>query len=295
MQQEQASLNKKYQWLEMVEGLAVIGSFGGTIASIVFQQAVLASVPLSLSVMLNVVNRRLLFNSLNDQENAIAQTLEADSFVTQDQFTSIRNQLAQLQEKGVTLSRNQDQLNDAIAQIGQENNTTRHKIEQMIALASPPINSKTDAHNQMPSEDIQNLLSTQATINKTLQTLKQIDVYSQAIQLNPTAEAYYNRGLSYESLSEQQAAIGDYSAAIRLDSNYAEAYLRRGLAYIELGNKKEAIKDLRTAAKFYFAQGDIDKYQQAKELTKQLHELNSPTHTDASTRVIESLFAAASS
>lgn len=295
MQEQARPLNKQYQWLETVESFAVIGSVGGAIASVVSQQVIFASIPLSLSVMLNVVNRRLLLNSLNQShQSAIASTLQNSNFITQDKFTPIRNQLAQLQEKAVNLGRSQDNFNDAIAQIHQENSVTQDKIEQIKAQFGAQPTPKSDFKNE-PSSDIQQLIHEQANINKTLQILKEIEICSQDVQLNPNAVAHYKRGLSYESIAEKQAAVADYSAAISLDSNYAEAYYQRGLAYIELGNKKAAIKDLRAAAKSFFAQGDIEKYQQAKHLTKQLHDSTKLQASEPNVGVVKALFATASS
>lgn len=52
----QESLNTKDRpWLDIVETVSVVGS----IASIFINQAALASIPLSITVMLNVVNRRM--------------------------------------------------------------------------------------------------------------------------------------------------------------------------------------------------------------------------------------------
>jgi len=52
--QELKSDNK----LDIVETVSVIGSIGGAIASLVFNQVALASIPLSMSVALNLLNRR---------------------------------------------------------------------------------------------------------------------------------------------------------------------------------------------------------------------------------------------
>lgn len=56
-----------------------------------------------------------------------------------------------------------------------------------------------------------------------------ISDFSAAIRLNPAnAEAYFDRGLVYRQTGANEAAIADYTKAIRLSPNYAEAYNNRG-------------------------------------------------------------------
>jgi hypothetical protein len=50
--------------LEIAEIGSVIGSVGGTVASLITQQFFFASIPLSVSVSLNLLNRRQLLNSI---------------------------------------------------------------------------------------------------------------------------------------------------------------------------------------------------------------------------------------
>jgi tetratricopeptide (TPR) repeat protein len=74
--------------------------------------------------------------------------------------------------------------------------------------------------------------------------------YNQAIKLKPDyAEAYYNRGLTYNYQGNYTAAIADYNQAIKLKPDYAEAYNNRGLAYADQGNYTEAIADYNQAIK----------------------------------------------
>lgn len=85
------------------------------------------------------------------------------------------------------------------------------------------------------------------------------------------AEAYYNRGNTYNKLSNFTAAITDYTQAIRINSQYIYAYANRGASYQSLGKKQEALEDLQKAAKLFEDKGDtvnrqrilaqIDKFQ----------------------------------
>jgi hypothetical protein len=58
---EKQKFNNFY-WLDILETVSVIGYIGGSVASLVSQQVVFASLPLSLSVTLNLVNRGRLLN-----------------------------------------------------------------------------------------------------------------------------------------------------------------------------------------------------------------------------------------
>jgi tetratricopeptide (TPR) repeat protein len=59
--------------------------------------------------------------------------------------------------------------------------------------------------------------------------------YNKAIELDPeSAEAYYRRGMSYDSLGEFECAVEDYTEAIRLDPDYPEAYSFRATAHYML-------------------------------------------------------------
>ena len=46
-----------------------------------------------------------------------------------------------------------------------------------------------------------------------------------------------------------QRAIEDFDQAIKLDPKFAEAYWDRGKTYNELGNRQQALEDWKAAAK----------------------------------------------
>jgi len=73
---------------------------------------------------------------------------------------------------------------------------------------------------------------------------KAIADYSAAIRLDPNyAAAYSNRGLSYYYKYEFGKAIADHTEAIRLDPNDGRDYYNRGIAYEEIGDKAKAAAD----------------------------------------------------
>ncbi|MEM6753089.1 MAG: tetratricopeptide repeat-containing serine protease family protein [Cyanobacteria bacterium P01_C01_bin.38] len=77
-----------------------------------------------------------------------------------------------------------------------------------------------------------------------------IDDYTQAIKLNSNyEEAYLRRGYNYSLLNNYQKAIADYNTAIKINPNYEEAYIKRGNCYSNLRNVKGAIADYTQAIK----------------------------------------------
>ena len=66
--------------------------------------------------------------------------------------------------------------------------------------------------------------------------------YTEAIRLDPgDAEAYYNRGVIYAHKGDYDAAVADYTEAIRLDPGDATAYYNRGFDYGKIGDYPRAI------------------------------------------------------
>ena len=75
-------------------------------------------------------------------------------------------------------------------------------------------------------------------------------LFSQAIDQStandtPSAEAYYNRGLSYLTAANEVAAASDLSNALEIDAQMHDAYLARGIAERLLGNAQAAGRDFQ--------------------------------------------------
>lgn len=72
--------------------------------------------------------------------------------------------------------------------------------------------------------------------------------YTQAIRLNPRyAKAYFNRGNIFGMLKSYRAALADFTQAIRFNPRWAKPYGNRGLTYEFMRNRQAAIADYRTA------------------------------------------------
>lgn len=66
-----------------------------------------------------------------------------------------------------------------------------------------------------------------------------------------SARAHYNRGYLHMKRGELQAAIGDFTRALRVDPGYKRAYQNRAFTYMKLGAYPDAIRDVNTVIRFY--------------------------------------------
>ena len=90
--------------------------------------------------------------------------------------------------------------------------------------------------------------------------------YDAALRLKPDlAEAYINRGIAKAALNRHGDAIADYDQAIRSTPDYAEAYCKRGTAKAALGLNDEALEDFETALKLARNAGNAKIVAQAEQ------------------------------
>lgn len=71
--------------------------------------------------------------------------------------------------------------------------------------------------------------------------------FTKSIHLHPTAEAYYQRGLIFQSLDDPKRAVDEYDLAIDYDPGAPFAYLARAKAKQDLGDTTGARKDRENA------------------------------------------------
>ena len=76
---------------------------------------------------------------------------------------------------------------------------------------------------------------------------KAIELFSESIDLSPTAEAYTFRGWSLSMLGHFEEAITECKEAIKLDPDYGNPYNDIGTYLIDLGQSEEAIPWLKKA------------------------------------------------
>lgn len=84
--------------------------------------------------------------------------------------------------------------------------------------------------------------------------------YTAAIKQKPDyVDAYLNRGFSYEGKQDYENAIADYTRVIALDPKYAKAYYSRGRAYEAQGDLKQALAGYEEAAKLAPGNASVQK------------------------------------
>lgn len=76
-----------------------------------------------------------------------------------------------------------------------------------------------------------------------------LDLYDSILEIDSNnASASFNRGFVYlEYLQNYEAAIKEFTKAVESYPSYAQAYYNRGLCYESLENKEEALKNYNTA------------------------------------------------
>jgi tetratricopeptide (TPR) repeat protein len=95
--------------------------------------------------------------------------------------------------------------------------------------------------------------------------------YKQAIAINPQyAQAHLNLANELDDLNDVAGALANYDRAIMLKPNYALAYLNRGIMHERAGNRAQAVTDLRQAAKLFQSIGQIDRYNRAIKMIKDI-------------------------
>jgi tetratricopeptide (TPR) repeat protein len=75
--------------------------------------------------------------------------------------------------------------------------------------------------------------------------------YSDAIKADPrSADAYFNRGLSYEAIGSDRSALEDFTSVIRIGgTRTASAFERRATIYVRMGARDRAAADYERAMK----------------------------------------------
>ncbi|NJK83553.1 MAG: tetratricopeptide repeat protein [Saprospiraceae bacterium] len=76
-----------------------------------------------------------------------------------------------------------------------------------------------------------------------------IEDYSKAIQIRPSHDTYYNRGLCYYYLKDYKTAHKDFTMALNMQPQYSKALYYRGLVNYFTKEDQKAIEDLSAALK----------------------------------------------
>lgn len=255
---------------------AVVGAVGGSIAAVVTQQVTLAAIPLSASIVLNVVNRRQMMTQMMESQQGTQNAIAQMDRLSQQQISTIQKSVSELsQSQQKSFSQLSQQIQEQQTSFGELSERFGSVCTQVADLQKSSANLTKET--QQLQEATQSLQTQHQEMEAVVLEMREIQEISQKMVSNPdSAEFYFNRGLSHERIGDKNKAIEDYATAISLDPNFAPAYHHRGILGHEIGHRKKAIDDLRKASQLYFGQGDIENYEATKELSKNLYELRSP-------------------
>ncbi len=260
-QVETISNSQNYYWLDIAETTSVIVSIGSSIASLFFKEIFLVSIPFSVCVTLNLVNRnRILSLTTTTTNKSISEIAQQN----QDNHSNLSQKLTQLQQSN----------NNQLTRYQTDHKTLSQQLNKLHTDLNKRTHTLENEFNQIATK---------------IENLTQIESFTRSIKASPNlTEFYYLRGQSYQKMDNKEGAMEDYTKAIELDSSYALAFHNRGLLNADLGIKKAAVEDLRKAAKFYFEKGDLDNYQKTRNMSQNLHELNSASKNQDSEQVLAS-------
>ncbi|WP_241537605.1 hypothetical protein [Cyanobacterium aponinum] len=218
----------------------------GAIASIATANVAFASAGLTVGVGCNVFSRKQQYEGLVNAYNQQQETI---------------NELTQkIESNHVELNQT---LMDYKADLGTSMERLQHSIQELLN------SQKADIAQEIKRLDLQH-----QELNNVVSNLKEVENLSQELRNNAdSADFFYQRGVGYEKLGNITGAIEDYTEAIKRDGNMAKAYHKRGVLYLDSNMKQKAVDDLRKAALLYFEQGDIDSYHQAREMSRNIHDL----------------------
>jgi WD40 repeat protein len=191
------------RWLEIVEYLSIAGSIVGSVVAVAYQQILYAATPLSLSLLLNLVNRRRV-----DAPGASAKIVQINRQVSRD-IELLRQELSGLpnQVEVSNLQRGLGQLSQMMAQIQsevviqrQEINATNSNfqvlIEQLSSIKNPVSTSEPDISNSsairiFSAEVKQQIEALKAGLASVAASNESSELLSQALVSNVDLERFF--------------------------------------------------------------------------------------------------------
>lgn len=267
----------RIHWLNIAEIVTVTGSIGGSIACIWLQKFVYASIPLSASVVLNLLNRRRMIEAIARENQAIIV-----SKLEQSNNNNLENIQAEIQTQD---RENKSRYSDLAQKIKQLQNITDVELTERFQAED---NKITGISREVT--EIRNYLSQQNTLNQSLndsfsklterqsefdRVVREMRVLgndrSNIILEENTANSYYEKALVYQENGYYDRAKANYQQALQLKPNFAEVYHHRGLLYQEIGQNRQAHEDFKKASQLYFEKRDLNNYNLTRDLRQQAY------------------------
>jgi len=161
--------NDKYNWLFIVEYIAIAASFVGAIVAVISGQMIYGLTPLAISLLLNLINRRrvvqLLRRKINDrthieQLSRDIQTLRADvaqlkqpdsNQMSREELSAVVSTVEAINEKQKALRGSLTPLQSKLDELNQKF-TQRPELEQIETLAGIIVALK-QSIDQLPQPD----------------------------------------------------------------------------------------------------------------------------------------------
>ncbi|MBF2055882.1 MAG: tetratricopeptide repeat protein [Cyanobacterium sp. T60_A2020_053] len=220
----------------------------GAVVSAVMGNVVPLSVGATIGVGCNVFSRKQYHETLVDSFNRQEKTIDDLMAKLEENHQELSNSLVSFKaDFGNQLDNAKTKLNDSIIDV-----------------------------NDKLSAEVGRIDAQAKSINEVVNNLQQVENLSQELRVKPESASFlFARANSHYRLGNLAGAIADYTEAINKDPRYAEAYHKRGILYLETGTKQKAVDDLRKASLLYFEKGEIDSYRQAREMSRNIHQLHS--------------------
>jgi tetratricopeptide (TPR) repeat protein len=249
--------------LDYVSGVLALG---GAIAGAVTANVAAAAFPLAGAVGCHLYNRQQLMKQISERMTLMAQNHET---LIRNQNLHVVNNSEQIKLLQENLALRVQELQASQEAAVNQQKEEANKLQQLIVRVADQ-----GQEDRAFSNDLE---KRHEELNALVKELRQIENFAHTLRSNPKAtDIYYQLAASHQRLGDIAGAIADLSEAVKADPRYAPGYHQRGILFAQSGNRKAAVEDLRQAAKLYFDMGDIESYQQAKELGKEFYE-ESPT------------------
>lgn len=192
-------------WVRAAEYGAIALSFGGSLATIAFQQVALATIPLSATALLSVCHRRQISQQISCEVNNIKSTIEwQKEELIQNQSQAISNVLHKQDTEAMRVALELEQHDSRIDDLRSSTKylrTVQNCTQQILNGSS-----------------LTNAYYTRGVGHHHLGDLREaVQDYSEAVTRDPrNAQAYYNRGIANLDLGDKQAAVDDLRDAAKV-------------------------------------------------------------------------------